>query len=161
VTAVVSLGTNLGDRIGHLRAGLEVLGQHVPVVAVSPVYETDPVGGVEQPAFLNIVALVESDDAEVVFAAAQAAEQARGRLRSVRWGPRSLDVDVIAVDRLERADPWLTLPHPRARERRFVLVPWLAVDPAAFLPGDGPVRAIVDRIPDQGMRRYADPLPLP
>jgi 2-amino-4-hydroxy-6-hydroxymethyldihydropteridine diphosphokinase len=161
VTAVVSLGTNLGDRVGHLRAGLEVLGQHVPVLAVSPVYETDPVGGIDQPAFLNIVAVLGSDDADLVFAAARAAEQARGRLRSVRWGPRSLDVDVIVVDRLVRVDPWLTLPHPRARERQFVLVPWLAVDPAAVLPGEGSVQAIVDRLPDQGMRRYADPLPLP
>jgi 2-amino-4-hydroxy-6-hydroxymethyldihydropteridine diphosphokinase len=147
--------------MGHLRAGLEVLGQHVSVLAVSPVYETDPVGGVDQPPFLNVVALIGSDDAEQVFAAARAAEEARGRLRSVRWGPRSLDVDVIAVDRLERTDPRLTLPHPRAKERRFVLVPWLDVDPTAVLPGDGPVRAIVGRLPDQGMRRYADPPPLP
>jgi len=161
VTAVVSLGTNLGDRMGRLRAAIEVLGRQVGVLAVSPVYETAPVGVVDQPAFLNAVAVLDSDDPEVVFGAAQAAEQAQGRVRAVRWGPRTLDVDVIAVDSIVTDDPRLTLPHPRAHERAFVLVPWLAVDPSASLPGHGPVEALLAALPPQDVRRIADPLPLP
>jgi 2-amino-4-hydroxy-6-hydroxymethyldihydropteridine diphosphokinase len=128
---------------------------------LSPVYETAAVGVTDQPPFLNLIALVGSDDPEEVFAAAQAAEQSQGRLRSQRWGPRTLDVDVIAVDDVVTDDPRLTLPHPRAREREFVLVPWLAVDPAASLPGGESVRTLVAALDEQGVRRVAGPLPLP
>jgi 2-amino-4-hydroxy-6-hydroxymethyldihydropteridine diphosphokinase len=158
---VLSLGTNLGDRIARLSCGLEVIAQHVPVERVSPVYETAPVGVEDQPAFLNVVTVVGSSDPEAVFCAAQAAEQSQGRLRSHRWGPRTLDVDVIAVDAIETDDPRLTLPHPRAYERAFVLVPWLAVDPMASLSRHGSVRALVARQSDQEVRRVAGPLPLP
>jgi 2-amino-4-hydroxy-6-hydroxymethyldihydropteridine diphosphokinase len=158
---VVSLGANLGDRMARLRGGLDVIAQHVAVRAVSPVYETAPVGGVEQPAYLNAVALLDSDDAEAVFGAAQAAERSQGRLRSLRWGPRTLDVDVIVVDSLVTDDPRLTLPHPRAHERAFVLEPWLAVDPDAEVPGRGSVRSLLAALGPQGVARYADPLPLP
>lgn len=161
MSAVLSLGTNLGDRVARLRCGLEVLSQHVAVSAVSPVYETAAVGVEDQPAFLNIVAIVDSDDAEAVFGAAQAAEESQGRLRSHRWGPRTLDVDVVAVDGLVSDDPRLTLPHPRAHERGFVLIPWLALDPAARLPDRGSVRALLAALPRQDVRRIADPLPLP
>jgi 2-amino-4-hydroxy-6-hydroxymethyldihydropteridine diphosphokinase len=158
---VVSLGANLGDRMARLRGGLEVLAQHVVVRAVSPVYETAPLGGVEQPAYLNAVALIDSSDAEAVFGAAQAAEASQGRVRSVRWGPRTLDVDVITVDSVRSDDPRLTLPHPRAHDRGFVLEPWLDIDPAAELPGRGSVRALLAGLPPQGVRRFADPPPLP
>jgi 2-amino-4-hydroxy-6-hydroxymethyldihydropteridine diphosphokinase len=161
VSAVLSLGSNLGDRIARLRCGLEVLSQHVAVQSVSPLYETAAVGVEGQPAFLNLVAIVDSDDAELVFGAAQAAEQSQGRLRSQRWGPRTLDVDVVAVDALVTYDPRLTLPHPRAHERGFVLIPWLALDPAARLPGRGSARALLAALPRQDVRRVADPLPLP
>ena len=161
MTAVLSFGTNLGDRTARLRRGLEVVSQHVPVRAVSPVYETAPIGVDDQPAFLNLIALIDSDDAEAVFAAAQAAEQSQGRLRSVRWGPRTLDVDVVAVGALVTDDPRLTLPHPRAHERGFVLIPWLALDAAAQFPGRESVRALVAALPRQDVRRVADPLPLP
>ena len=133
------MGSNVGDRHAHLRAGLEVVASHVAVLRVSPFYETAPVGGVAQNDFLNLVAVVDTSDAETAFAAAQAAEEARGRLRSVRWGPRTLDVDVIDVDGQMRDDPRLTLPHPRAHERAFVLRPWLDVDPDALVVGRGPV----------------------
>jgi 2-amino-4-hydroxy-6-hydroxymethyldihydropteridine diphosphokinase len=158
---VLSLGTNLGDRIARLRGGLEVIGQQVGVTAVSPVYETAAVGVEDQPAFLNVVAIVDSDDAELVFGAAQAAEQSQGRLRSRRWGPRTLDVDVIAVDAQQSEDPRLTLPHPRAHERGFVLIPWLAIDPTASLPSHGSVRALLAALPQQDVVRFADPLPRP
>jgi 2-amino-4-hydroxy-6-hydroxymethyldihydropteridine diphosphokinase len=161
VTAVVSLGANLGDRMARLRCGLEVLAQHVAVTAVSPVYETAPLGGVEQTAFLNVVALLDSQDPEVVFTAAQHAEQSQGRLRSLRWGPRTLDVDVIAVAAQVTDDPRLTLPHPRAHERAFVLVPWLALDCDATIPGRGSVRVLSAGLCDQVVVRVAGPLPLP
>jgi 2-amino-4-hydroxy-6-hydroxymethyldihydropteridine diphosphokinase len=161
VTAVLSLGSNLGDRLARLRRGLEVVAQQIPVTAVSPVYETAAVGVEDQPPFLNVIAVVGSDQPEVVFSAAQAAEQSQGRLRSMRWGPRSLDVDVITVDDVRSDDPRLTLPHPRAHERAFVLVPWLALDPTAKLPGQRPVRTLLAALPQQEVRRFADPLPLP
>lgn len=143
MTAVVSLGSNVGDRRAHLRAGLEVLAMHAPVTAVSPLYETAPVGGVEQPDYLNCIALLATSDPELALRAAHAAEEARGRIRSVRWGPRTLDVDVVDVDGRLSADPRLTLPHPRAHERAFVLRPWLDVDPDAVVTGRGAVRALV------------------
>ena len=138
MTAVLSLGSNLGDRLSLLRAGLAVL----EPLAVSPVYETAPWGGVEQPDFLNVVALCDYDAAEA-WSRAQAAERAAGRERDVRWGPRSLDVDVVWAD---GSDPALVLPHPHAHERAFVLVPWLDLDPEAVLPGHGPVAGLtIDR----------------
>lgn len=138
MTSVLSLGSNLGDRLGHLRLGVEVL----EPLDVSPVYETEPWGEPDQPAFLNLVVLCEWDAGEAWRRAARA-EQLAGRVREQRWGPRTLDVDVIVAT---GTDPALVLPHPRAHERAFVLVPWLDVDPDAELPGHGPVAGIpVDR----------------
>jgi len=154
MTAVVSLGSNLGDRLAELRAGVDLLARRFPVLAVSPVYETDPVGGPEQPAYLNCVVLLDTGDPEVLLAAAHDAERSRGRLRTARWGPRTLDVDVISVDGRVQPDARLTLPHPRAHERAFVLVPWLDVDPDAELVGHGPVRALLRRVDRQGLRRW-------
>lgn len=157
MVAIVSLGSNLGDRLGHLRRGLEVLEQHCAVMRVSGVYETAPVGVTDQPSFYNLVAMLDTDDPEVALVAAHSAEGSQGRLRSRRWGPRSLDVDVIDVDGRRSADPRLTLPHPRAHERAFVLVPWLEVDPGAALPDQGPVRRLVDGLVDQDVHRVAGP----
>jgi 2-amino-4-hydroxy-6-hydroxymethyldihydropteridine diphosphokinase len=155
VTGVLSLGSNLGDRAGHLTAGIEIVAGVHPLRAVSPVYETVPVGGPDQRSFLNCIAVVEADDAEALLRTAHLAEDARGRSRSVRWGPRTLDVDVIAVDAAESADPRLTLPHPRAHERAFVLVPWLDLDPDAVLAGHGPVWSLLRGLDTSGVRRWA------
>jgi len=127
------------------------------VMAVSGVYQTAAVGVVDQPAFLNIVATLDTADPELAFTAAQAAEISQGRLRSRRWGPRSLDVDVIDVDGRVSVDPRLTLPHPRAYERAFVLVPWLEIDPVATLPDRGSVRRLAGALADQDVDRVADP----
>lgn len=143
MTAVVSVGSNLGDRAAHLRAAVAMLGERFPLLAASAVYETAPVGRADQPPYLNAVLLLEADDPEALLAAAHDVENARGRLRSARWGPRTLDVDVVAVGQRMQSDPRLTIPHPRAHERAFVLVPWLDLDPDAVLPGHGPVRALV------------------
>jgi 2-amino-4-hydroxy-6-hydroxymethyldihydropteridine diphosphokinase len=142
-TAVLSLGSNLGDRRAHLRAAIELIGRRLPVLAFSSPYETEPVGGGRQPSYLNCAALVATADPEEALAAAHVAEDTRGRLRSTRWGPRTLDVDVISVDAITRNDARLTLPHPRAHERAFVLVPWLEIEPNAVLPGRGRVADLV------------------
>jgi 2-amino-4-hydroxy-6-hydroxymethyldihydropteridine diphosphokinase len=154
LSAVLSLGSNLGDRLTHLRAGVELLRQLVPVTAVSAVYETDPVGVDGQAPYLNCVVVADSDDPESVLVAAQRAELLRGRVRSSRWGPRTLDVDVVTVDAVSSDDPRLTLPHPRAHERAFVLVPWLEVDPAAELPPWGPVRRLLAGLDPTSVRRW-------
>ena len=156
---VLALGSNLGDRIANLRVGLDVLsaGGQITVTAVSPVYETAPVGGPDQPDYLNAVVVGSTElPPRAILRLAQAAEQAAGRVRSVRWGPRTLDVDVIAVGDERSDDAELTLPHPRARERAFVLVPWLDADPAATLPGDGPVSGLLSERDAAGVRRRDD-----
>jgi 2-amino-4-hydroxy-6-hydroxymethyldihydropteridine diphosphokinase len=155
VKGVVSLGSNLGDRAAHLAVAREMLGAVFPVVAVSPIYETAPVGVVDQAAFLNQVMVVETSDADELLSAGHRAEEARGRVRNRRWGPRTLDVDVVSVDGMSSESPRLTLPHPRAHERAFVLLPWLDVDPDAELPGCGLVSALVRRLDTSGVRRWS------
>ena len=146
--AVLSLGANLGDRAGTLRTALRALTGE-GLVARSVLYETPPWGPVEQPPYLNAVAVVRGDrDAAGWLALAHELEQAAGRTRGVRFGPRTLDVDVVTVTDDDgrpvlSEDPELTLPHPRAHERAFVLVPWMALDPAAVLPGRGAVRELL------------------
>jgi len=150
--AVLSLGANLGDRAGAIRAALTAL-KDDGLVARSTLYETPPWGPVEQPPYLNAIAIVSGDrDAAGWLARAHELEQAAGRTREVRFGPRTLDVDVIAVTGDDGApvvsdDPVLTLPHPRAHERAFVLVPWLVLEPTAQLPGKGPISELVAALP--------------
>ena len=138
---VLALGSNLGDRMANLRLGVELLdGDGITATAVSGVFETAPVGGPEQDNYLNAVLRASSAlPARQVLARCAAAESAAGRVRTVRWGPRTLDVDIITCDDETCAEPDLTLPHPRAHERAFVLAPWLDVEPTAVLPGWGRV----------------------
>lgn len=119
------------------------------VRGVSGVYATLPWGGVEQREFLNAVLLVDDPEADASewLRRGQRCEAAAQRTRTLRWGPRTLDVDVIDVDQLRRNDPQLTLPHPRAHQRAFVLVPWLEVAPDAVLPGRGTVAELVAALP--------------
>jgi 2-amino-4-hydroxy-6-hydroxymethyldihydropteridine diphosphokinase len=158
VRVVLALGSNLGDRMGHLRTGLAVLRSELAVLAVSPVYETDPVGGPEQGPYLNAVLLAEAPSAAAALEAAQAAERTADRERTVRWGPRTLDVDVIDAGGLTSDDPVLTLPHPRAAERSFVLAPWDDVDRAAQLVGAGPVATLREALQDRGIRPHDEAL---
>ncbi len=144
-TVVLSLGSNLGDRLANLQLGLDVLASGgLDLRAASSVYETDPVGGVDQADYLNAVLIARSSrPPRDILALCAGAEAAAGRVRTQRWGPRTLDVDIIVCGCLVSADPALTLPHPRAHERAFVLVPWLELDPHAVLPGYGPVAALM------------------
>jgi 2-amino-4-hydroxy-6-hydroxymethyldihydropteridine diphosphokinase len=140
---VIALGSNLGDRQATLDGAVDALKQIINVIKVSSYIETDPVGGPEQPDYLNAVLVGESDlEPSVLLSEMQAIEHAAGRERLERWGARTLDLDLIAVGDLVMDTEFLTLPHPRAHERRFVLDPWLEVDPQALLPGFGEVRLI-------------------
>lgn len=153
--AVLSLGTNLGDRRGHLAAGLATLAPWTR--AVSSVYRTAPWGGVDQDDFLNLVVVVDDDAAGPWdwLERAHRAERDRDRDRSgdaVRWGPRTLDVDVLTVTAADGTpvhsdDPELLLPHPRIQERAFVLVPWAEIAPDDEVPGRGRVADLLAALP--------------
>ena len=120
--AFLGLGSNLGDRVAYLRAAVAAAPD---VIAVSPVYETDPVGGPDdQGAYLNLVLELDSTlGARGLLEVCHRLEAVAGRVREVRWGPRTLDVDVLWVEGETVTDPDLVVPHPRMRERRFVLAP--------------------------------------
>lgn len=153
-TVVLSLGSNLGDRLANLQLGLSVLcGGGLACQVVSGVFQTAPVGGPGQGDYLNAVVLAESSlAAREVLRRCQAAEAAAGRVRTVHWGPRTLDVDIIACGAEISTDPELTLPHPRAHKRAFVLVPWLEIAPSASLPGWGPIAGLVAKTGSAGVR---------
>ncbi|CAL9468403.1 2-amino-4-hydroxy-6-hydroxymethyldihydropteridinepyrophosphokinase [Streptomyces sp. enrichment culture] len=159
--AVVSLGANLGNRLETLQGAVDALEDTpgIRVKAVSPVYETEP-WGVEpgsQPSYFNAVAVLKTTlPPSSLLERAQAVEEAFHRVRDERWGPRTLDVDIVAYADLHSDDPHLTLPHPRAHERAFVLAPWLDIDPAAELPGRGPVAELLDAVTRDGVAPRAD-----
>jgi 2-amino-4-hydroxy-6-hydroxymethyldihydropteridine diphosphokinase len=168
--AVLGLGSNLGDRLDMLQGGVDALSSapDVRAIAVSSVYETDPVGGPEQGPFLNAVLIVETSlQPRMLLERALAVEDAFGRERDVRWGPRTLDVDLLAVGESTLADPDLQLPHPRLHERAFVLVPWAEVDPDFAVPGLGRVSELLRRVlaadpaAAASVRRTPDQLLLP
>ncbi len=150
--AVLSLGANLGDRARALRTAITAL-KDDGLVARSTLYETPPWGPVEQPPYLNAVVVVRGPrNAQGWLDRAAELERAAGRTRDVRFGPRTLDVDVIVVTEDDGTavvsdDPELTLPHPRAHERAFVLVPWATLEPGAVLPGRGRVADLMAALP--------------
>jgi 2-amino-4-hydroxy-6-hydroxymethyldihydropteridine diphosphokinase len=156
---VLALGSNVGDRLETLRGAVAALAASPDLagVEVSDVYETDPVGGPEQGDYLNAVVVARSAlTPRALLELAQDVEQAFGRVRPERWGPRTLDVDVVAIGDLAVDEPDLVVPHPRAAERAFVLVPWHQVDAAAVLPGAGPVGELLERLDVSGVRHRAD-----
>jgi 2-amino-4-hydroxy-6-hydroxymethyldihydropteridine diphosphokinase len=128
------LGANLGDAVAALQGAVDRLGPLLVDPVVSHVYDTAPIGGPEQPEYVNAVLIGFTDvSAPELLKASHQAEQEWNRVRDVRWGPRTLDVDVLDVEGVVSDDPHLTLPHPRAVERAFVLIPWLEIEPAAVL----------------------------
>ena len=134
--AFIGLGSNLGDRAGYLRAGVEGLDAGGDVVAVSPVYETEPVGGPGgQGPYLNVVVeLATTDSPRRLLERCHAVEEAARRVRAERWGPRTLDADVLWVEGCTVDEPGLTVPHPRMWERRFVLQPLADLAPDLVTP---------------------------
>jgi dihydropteroate synthase len=160
VTAVVAIGANLGDRLGALRQAVAAIGRlrDTELVAVSPVYETDPVGGPDQPDYLNAVLMVRTSlRARDLLDSLNRIEAEHGRVREVRFGPRTLDIDIITYSDQTSDDPVLTLPHPRAKERAFVLAPWHDIDPSATLP-DGSVVDLLAGLESGGIRRRPETL---
>jgi 2-amino-4-hydroxy-6-hydroxymethyldihydropteridine diphosphokinase len=154
--AVIALGSNAGDRLDNLQGGLDALFDTpgLTLLAVSPVFETRPVGGPDQPDYLNAVLIAATSlPARAVLERCHAVEASFGRVRTGRWGPRTLDLDLIVYGDLVSDDPELTLPHPRAHERAFVLAPWLAADPAGYIPGRGSVRDLLERVGMAGVQR--------
>lgn len=153
--AVLGLGSNLGDSLAILNGAVVDLDATagLEITAASPLYETDPVGGPEQGPYLNAVLLARTtlDDHQLLLAT-QAVEQNWYRVRDVRWGPRTLDIDILAIDDEQSDDPDITIPHARAHERVFVLVPWLAVDPDAVIAGRGRVTALLEGMDATGVR---------
>ena len=151
VFAFLGLGSNLGDRLGHLQSGVDGLAAHrrVRVDAVSSVYETAPVGGPPQDPYLNIAVRVATTASPYgLLRICQRVEQTAGRERTVRWGPRTLDVDVLLYDDRTVATRRLTVPHPRLTERAFAMVPLVEVAPGAHLPdGRSLVRVLADLAP--------------
>jgi 2-amino-4-hydroxy-6-hydroxymethyldihydropteridine diphosphokinase len=153
----LGLGSNLGDRLEYLQAAVDTLTETPDIVpvAVSSVYETEPVGGPPgQPAFLNAVLVVDTMlSARTLIERALAVEDAYGRARLERWGPRTLDIDLLAVGAEVIDEPGLTVPHPLVAERAFVLAPWAEVDPDFDLPGHGRVADLAARAGSAGVRR--------
>ncbi|MGH3156286.1 MAG: 2-amino-4-hydroxy-6-hydroxymethyldihydropteridine diphosphokinase [Streptosporangiaceae bacterium] len=155
---VLALGSNLGDRLDNLQGAVDALSDTpgLSFVAVSPVYETAPVGGPRQPAYLNAVTVVVTAlPGRAILDRAHAIEEAFGRVREQRWGPRTLDVDVIVSGDETSDDPELTLPHPRAHERAFVLAPWHDIEPDAVIPGRGRVADLFAAAGLDGVRRVS------
>ncbi|WP_217141630.1 2-amino-4-hydroxy-6-hydroxymethyldihydropteridine diphosphokinase [Streptomyces sp. AC627_RSS907] len=159
--AVIALGANLGNRLETLQGAIDALEDTpgVRVKGVSPVYETEP-WGVDpgsQPSYFNAVVVLKTTlPPSSLLERAHAVEEAFHRVRDERWGPRTLDIDIVAYADVVSDDPQLTLPHPRAHERAFVLAPWHDVDPDAQLPGHGPVGDLLAAVTRAGVAPRAD-----
>ncbi|WP_329275356.1 2-amino-4-hydroxy-6-hydroxymethyldihydropteridine diphosphokinase [Streptomyces sp. NBC_01451] len=159
--AVISLGSNLGNRLETLQGAIDALEDTpgVRIKAVSPVYETEPWGvpAGSQPSYFNAVVVLKTTlPPSSLLERAHAVEDAFHRVREERWGPRTIDVDIVAYADEVSDDPSLTLPHPRAHERAFVLAPWHDVDPEAQLPGRGPVATLLEAVALEGVAPRAD-----
>jgi 2-amino-4-hydroxy-6-hydroxymethyldihydropteridine diphosphokinase len=159
--AVISLGSNLGNRLETLQGAIDALEDTpgIRVKGVSPVYETEP-WGVEpgsQPSYFNAVVVLRTTlPPSSLLERAQAVEEAFHRVRDERWGARTLDVDIVSYADEISDDPRLTLPHPRAHERAFVLAPWHDLEPEAQLPGRGAVAGLLDTVTREGVAPRAD-----
>ncbi|MFK4865827.1 2-amino-4-hydroxy-6-hydroxymethyldihydropteridine diphosphokinase [Streptomyces sp. CSMPJR101] len=154
--AVLSLGSNLGNRLETLQGAVDALADTpgLRIKGVSPVYETEP-WGVDpgsQPSYFNAVVVLKTTlPPSSLLERAHAVEEAFHRVRDERWGARTLDVDIVAYADVVSDDPVLTLPHPRAHERAFVLAPWYDLDPGAQLPGRGAVADLLGTLTRQGV----------
>ncbi|WP_181767277.1 2-amino-4-hydroxy-6-hydroxymethyldihydropteridine diphosphokinase [Streptomyces albidus (ex Kaewkla and Franco 2022)] len=159
--AVIALGSNIGNRLERLQSAVDALADTpgLKVKAVSPVYETEP-WGVDpgsQSSYFNAVVLVRTTlPPSSLLERGHAIEEALERVRDEHWGPRTIDVDIVAYQGVISDDPRLTLPHPRVHERAFVLVPWHDVDPAAEVPGHGAVAELLTGLGHEGVAPRAD-----
>jgi len=160
--AFLGLGANLGDRLATLQRAIDLLGAEpgIEVQRTSRIWETDPVGGPEQPHFLNVVAEIETTLEPLdLLEAVNRVEASLGRTRDIRWGPRTIDIDILLMDGLTMHDDRLTIPHPRMTERAFVVMPLLELLPNPILPNDTHLLNV--RLPDQEVRPVFPPLLVP
>ncbi len=159
--AYIGIGSNLDDPPAQVRAALQALAAlpESQLSACSPLYRSAPVGGPPgQPDYLNAVAALDTRlSADQLLRALQAIEAAQGRVRELRWGPRTLDLDLLLYADLVRDDAWLTLPHPRLQERAFVLYPLHDIAPGLELPGGGMLSKLLLKCPPQGLERLDSP----
>jgi 2-amino-4-hydroxy-6-hydroxymethyldihydropteridine diphosphokinase len=159
--AAFGLGSNVGDRLAYLQGAVDRIAVEpgVRLFGVSKVYVTAPVGGPEQGDYLNAVVVVDTTlTPEELLGLAQRCEEAAGRERREHWGPRTLDVDVLAVGDIVLDDSSLTLPHPRATERAFVLRPWADVDPLFVVTEAMTVGELLEQVDGSGVRASAERL---
>ncbi len=146
--AVIALGANLEDPERAVELALSLLELSTDLISRSKLYSTKPVGGPPQPDYVNAVAIIDSElPAHDLLDLLNGIEKSMGRVRGERWGPRVIDLDLITYGDLQSDEESLTLPHPRAHERRFVLEPWLEIDPDAYLHPFGYIRDILEKIP--------------
>jgi 2-amino-4-hydroxy-6-hydroxymethyldihydropteridine diphosphokinase len=148
----LGIGANLGDREAALQSVVDAMSGQFTGIRASSVYDTPPWGVLDQPTFLNAVIAAETELSPTqVLHFAHACEAAAERVRDVRWGPRTLDVDVITYDEICSDDPALTLPHPRAHERAFVLLGVVELEPDAEIPGLGAAQQLLDALDTSGI----------
>ncbi|HEY3293574.1 MAG TPA: 2-amino-4-hydroxy-6-hydroxymethyldihydropteridine diphosphokinase [Candidatus Nanopelagicaceae bacterium] len=146
--AVVALGANLDNPVEAVELAISLLEQSTDLIARSSLYSTKPVGGPPQPDYVNAVCIIDSElPAHDLLDLLHGIEKSMGRVRNERWGPRVIDLDLITYGDVMSDDEDLILPHPRAHERRFVLEPWVEIDPDAELPLHGRVRDILAELP--------------
>ncbi|RKD22772.1 2-amino-4-hydroxy-6-hydroxymethyldihydropteridine diphosphokinase [Ammoniphilus oxalaticus] len=159
----ISLGSNVGERFYFLQQALESLQKFdgVEVNAISNVYETDPVGLVDQPSFLNCVAGGKTRlSADELLAAALRIEQELGRVREIRWGPRTIDIDILTYGLERRDEEHLQIPHPRMRERAFVMIPFAEIAPTQLIAVGNELKTTVEMLENvndkSGVRKWKD-----
>ena len=144
---VIALGSNIGDSNSYLHHAVDELAKNIEIEAVSSFYKTTPVGGPDQGDYLNAVLIAQTEiDPLDLLVIMQEIELMSGRVRDIHWGPRTLDLDLISYGEMVIAEPHLTLPHPRAFERNFVLEPWFEIDPTATLVGHGQIAELLAAI---------------
>ncbi len=145
--AVISLGANIGNPQEQMQLAIAMLREATDVVAISSIYTTEPVGGPEQPNYLNAICIAESDlPAADLLALLHGIEKTLGRERIERWGPRTIDLDLIQYGTILSSAQELELPHPRAHERRFVLEPWFEIEPDAILLTHGKISELLEQL---------------
>lgn len=146
--AVIALGANIGDPEEQIQIAIALLQDSLELIAVSSIIKTAPVGGPSQPDYLNAVCIAESElSASELLGLLQGIEKSLGRVREERWGPRTIDLDLIQYGTILSAADELTLPHPRAHERRFVLEPWFEIEPDAILLTHGKISELLAQLP--------------
>jgi 2-amino-4-hydroxy-6-hydroxymethyldihydropteridine diphosphokinase len=146
--AVIALGANIGDPKAQMDLAVAMLREATEVISVSEYFSTTPVSDIDQPDYLNAVCIVESElPAMDLLSLLHGIEKALGRQRLEKWGPRTIDLDLIQYGSLLSSADELKLPHPRAHERRFVLEPWISIDPEAILLTHGKISELLVQLP--------------